>query len=94
MVYAAKPIRERNYGTLQQMRARLVSSCVDAGPGVEDEELVGLSVGVHDGLEVLLVLFAALAVDAHHGLAAAGHRGLGLRVDPGQNLRAAPQTLR
>lgn len=47
---------------------------------------MGLSVGVHDGLKVLLVLFAALPVDPDHRLAAARHRGLALRMDPRQNL--------
>lgn len=37
----------------------LVGDCYTALPGVKDGELVGLGVGVHDDLEVVLVLFAA-----------------------------------
>lgn len=60
----------------------LVGSSVDAGPRVKDEEFMGLSVGVHDGLQVFLILFAALPVDPDHGLTATRHRGLALRMDP------------
>lgn len=37
----------------------LVGDCYTALPGVEDDQLVGLSVGVHDDLEVAFVLFTA-----------------------------------
>lgn len=66
----------------------LVGSSIDARPGIEDEELVGLSIGIHDGLEVLLIVFATLAVDPDHGLTTAGHCGLALWVDPRQHLQS------
>lgn len=54
---------------------------------IEDGELVGLRVGVHDDLEEALVLFAAAVQRADQRLAAAHHSGLRLRVDPGQDLQ-------
>lgn len=64
------------------IKINLVGSGVDTGPGIENEEFVGLSISIHDGLEILLILFAALPVYSDHGLAAARHRRLALWVDP------------
>lgn len=60
----------------------LVGSGVDAGPRVKDKEFMGLSISVHDCLQVLLILFAALPVDPDHGLTATCHSGLALWMDP------------
>lgn len=53
-----------SYGTHLQPNSHdeleyLVGVCDATLPCIEDDELVGLGVGVHDGLKVALVLFAA-----------------------------------
>lgn len=55
-------------------------------PGVEDDKLVGLRVGVHDRLQVFFVFFAAFVVGTHQWLAATGNRCLTFWMDPRQNL--------
>lgn len=60
----------------------LVGGSVDTGPGIENKEFMGLSISVHDGLEVFLILFTALPVNANHGLTAACHCCLALWMDP------------
>lgn len=52
-------------------------------PGVKYEELVGLSISIHEGLQVFLIFFATLVIWAHERLAAACDGGLALRMDPG-----------
>ncbi len=47
---------------------------------------MGLSISVHDRLEVFLILFAALPVYPDHGLTAARHCRLALWMDPRQHL--------
>lgn len=64
----------------------LVGSSVDTGPGIKNEEFMGLCIGIHDCLEVFFVLFAALPVYPNHGLTAARHRGLAFWMDPRQHL--------
>lgn len=64
------------------MKTNLVGSSIDTRPGIKYEEFMGLSVSVHDRLEVFLILFAALPVYTNHGLTAARHRGLALWMDP------------
>lgn len=66
--------------------SNLIGGSIDAGPCIENEELVGLSISIHDCLEELLVLFAPFPIDPNHGLTAARHRRLALRVDPRQHL--------
>ena len=65
----------------------LVGDRHTALPGIEDGELVGLRVGVHDDLEEALILFTAAVRGSDQRLAAAHDGGLGLRVNPGQDLR-------
>lgn len=60
----------------------LVGSGVDTGPRVKNEEFVGLSISIHDGLQVFLILFAALPIHPNHWLTAACHCGLALWMDP------------
>lgn len=62
--------------------SNLVGSSIDTGPCIENEELMGLSISVHDRLEEFLILFAPLPIYPDHGLTAAGHRRLALWVDP------------
>lgn len=60
----------------------LVGCSVHTGPRVKYEELMRLSVSVHDCLKVFLILFAALPIYPDHGLTAARHRCLALWMDP------------
>ena len=60
----------------------LVGGSVDTGPGVKNEQFMGLSISIHDRLEVFLILFATLPVYADHRLTAARHGRLALRMDP------------
>lgn len=66
--------------------SNLIGGSIDTGPRIENEELMGLSVSIHDCLEELLILFAPFAIDPNHGLTAARHRRLALWVDPRQHL--------
>lgn len=70
------------FRSLSKQPFNLIGSSVDTGPRVEDEQFMGLSVGVHDCLQVLLIFFAALPIDPDHWLAATRHRGLALGMDP------------
>ncbi len=65
----------------------LVSDRVDAGPCVHNVQFVWLCVGVHDHLDVTLVVLAALAGHAHQRLTGPRDSGLTLRVDPRQHLQ-------
>lgn len=47
---------------------------------------MGLSIGIHDGLEVLLIFFAAFPIHSDHWLTAACHCSLTLRMNPRQHL--------
>lgn len=69
-----------------QKETNLVGSSIDTGPGVKNEKFMGLSISIHDGLQVFLILFAALSIHPNHRLTAARHCGLALWVDPGQHL--------
>lgn len=66
--------------------SHLVGYSIDARPGIKDEYFVGLCVGVHDRLQVFLILFAPFTAHANHRLAAAGDGGLAFWVNPGQDL--------
>lgn len=67
--------------------AHLVGSSIDTGPCIENEELMGLSISIHDCLEEFLILFTPFSIYPDHGLTAACHRRLALWVDPRQHLQ-------
>lgn len=72
--------------TLNLKISNLIGSSIDTGPCIENEELMGLSISVHDCLEELLILFAPFPIYPNHGLTAARDRRLALWVDPRQHL--------